>query len=131
MLRIDGTQIRTIPVVFNTKGRMKTLDSDSDDLYHFPSLSPARAYLIEEDSKGKEWQPIIKRSSEKFLAFQTTFYHILIILLRLSFSYKADFTDTGFTRGFECLVDVFVLDCFISRNRYDGIRIFLLLGFQT
>ena len=26
MLRIDGTQIRTIPVVFNTKGRLKTLD---------------------------------------------------------------------------------------------------------
>ena len=42
MLRIDGTQIRTIPVVFNTKGRLKMLDSDSDDLYHFPSLSPAR-----------------------------------------------------------------------------------------
>ena len=130
MLRIDGTQIRTIPVVFNTKGRLKTLDSDSDDLYHFPSLSPARAYLIEEDSKGKEWQPIIKRSSEKPLAFQTTFY-LLIILLRLSFSYKADFTDTGFTRSFERLIDVFVLDCFISRNCYDRIRIFLLLGFQT
>lgn len=61
MLRIDGTQISTIPVVFNTKGRLKTLDSDSDDLYHFPSLSPARAYLIEEDSKGKEWQPIHKK----------------------------------------------------------------------
>ena len=42
MLRIDGTQIRTIPVVFNTKGRLKMLDSDSDDLYHFPSLLPAR-----------------------------------------------------------------------------------------
>lgn len=94
--------------------------------YHLPD-----AYLIEEDSKGKEWQPIIKRSSEKSLAFQTTFYHILIILLRLSFSYKADFGNTCFTRGFEGLVDVFVLDCFISRNRYDGIRIFLLLGFQT
>ncbi|KIC09144.1 hypothetical protein MCC93_09590 [Morococcus cerebrosus] len=42
MVCIDGTQIRTVPVVFNTKGRLKTLGSDSDDLYHFPSLPPAR-----------------------------------------------------------------------------------------
>jgi len=46
-----------------------------------------------EDSKGKEWQPIIKRSSENSLAFQTTFYHIMLDIVpnSLSNSIEGDF----------------------------------------
>ena len=58
MVCIDGTQIRTVPVVFNTKGRLKTLGSDSETFITSPAYHLPDAYLVEEDSKAKSGNPL-------------------------------------------------------------------------